>query len=333
MVLSFRYGTTLTVRCFCENFGGSLLRKLAILLLPFIVAIVLEHRSEAQITPALNATAADAQGAQLAKLTPSDQSQQTTSATSSTQSDASAQPSPDKGPVKADAPSTQGKVPGTSKDRILYTLPNFLTLENAGTLPPMPVKDKFKVVALSTFDPVNFAWWGLLSGISQGENSEPAYGQGWVAYAKRYGTTAGDSTVENFMVGAVFPSVLHQDPRFYESSDGGFWRRSWYAGTRIFVTRGDSGHKQFNFSEIFGSAFAAAISTYTYHPKSTYLSVPTNPHMFVPSDRTLLNTTSVWGTQIGLDTITYEVKEFWPDIRRLLNHKSKVAMNEPSATQ
>jgi hypothetical protein len=233
------------------------------------------------------------------------------------------------GSTNSGATSTQGKAAGTSNDRLFYTLPNFLTLENGGKLPPLSAKEKFKVVARGTFDPVQYPWWGIVSAISQAENSEPAYGQGWGAYGKRYGTTAGDSIVENFMVGAVFPSILHQDPRFYQSSKGGFEHRTWYAITRIFVTRSDSGNKQFNFSEVFGSAFAAAISTYTYHPESTYVSTPTNPHMFIGSDRTLSNTASVWGTQIALDTITLVVKEFWPDVHRKLSHKQKADAPQP----
>ncbi|SPF43440.1 exported hypothetical protein [Candidatus Sulfotelmatobacter kueseliae] len=219
--------------------------------------------------------------------------------------------------------SGQGKVAGTSNDRLFYTLPNFLTLQNKGLLPPLSTKDKYKVVALGTFDYIQYPWWGLLAAVSQADNSEPAYGQGWVSYAKRYGTQAADSTIENFMVGAVFPSILHQDPRFYYSGQGSFGRRTGYAVSRIFVTRSDSGKKQFNYSEIFGSAAAAAISTYTYHPRSTYLSTPTNPHLFVPSDRTLVNTISVWGTQVSLDTITLVVKEFWPDVHRKLSHKQR----------
>jgi len=216
-----------------------------------------------------------------------------------------------------------GKVAGTSNDRLFYTLPNFLTLQGRQKLPPLSAKDKFKVVALGTFDYVEYPWWGILAAISQADNGEPGYGQGWAGYGKRYGSTAGDSMVENFMVGAVFPSVLHQDPRFYQSGGGSFAKRSGYAISRIFVTRGDSGHSQFNFSEIFGAATAAAISTYTYHPKSTFLSTPTNPHLFVASDRTLSNTISTWGTQLSLDTFTIMVKEFWPDIHRKMSHKSK----------
>ncbi len=215
-----------------------------------------------------------------------------------------------------------GKVAGTSNDRLFYTLPNFLSLQGREKLPPLTAKDKFKVVALGTFDYIEYPWWGILAAINQAEDNEQGYGQGWVGYAKRYGSTAGDSMVENFMVGAVFPSVLHQDPRFYQSERGGFWRKSGYAVSRIFVTRGDSGSPQFNFSEIFGSATAAAISTYSYHPRSTFLSTPTNPHLFVGSNRTLAQTASTWETQLTLDTITIVVKEFWPDIHRKLSHKT-----------
>lgn len=222
-------------------------------------------------------------------------------------------------------PASTGKVAGTSNDRLFYTLPNFLTLQGAGKLPPMSSKDKFKVVALGTFDYVEYPWWGVLAAIDQANKSEPGYGQGWGGYAKRYASTMGDSTIENFMVGAVFPSILHQDPRFYQSGRGGFFARSGYAMSRIVLTRGDSGHTQFNYSEIFGSAVAAAISTYSYHPGSSYISTPTNPHLFVPSDRTLKNTASVWGTQVSLDTVTILVKEFWPDVHRKLSKKSQAA--------
>ncbi len=248
---------------------------------------------------------------------------------SSSQQPSSQQPS-DK---SKDTPKTSGKVEGTSNDRLFYTLPNFLTLQGEGQLPPMTAKDKYKVVALGTFDYVEYPWWALLAAISQAQNSEAPFGQGWVAYAKRYGVTAGDSMVENFMTGAVFPSALHQDPRFYQSGQGGFFRRTGYAVGRIFVTRSDSGHKQFNYSEIFGAATAAAISTYSYHPSSTYISTPTNPHQFVGSDKTLSNTIDTYGTQLALDSITLVVKEFWPDIHRKLSHKHTSGAAQAASSQ
>jgi hypothetical protein len=243
----------------------------------------------------------------------------------------SGQQSPDQNNPNQPA-QTNGKVAGTSNDRLFYALPNFLTLENAGKLPPLTVKQKFKVVALGTFDVVNFPWWGTLAAISQAENSEPGYGQGWKAYAKRYGSTAGDSITENFMVGAVLPSILRQDPRFYYSANGGIFKRATYAVSRIVITRGDSGKKQFNFSEVLGAAIAAGITTNTYHPKGTYVVSYTNPHEYLPSERTLGNTAAVWGTQMGLDSITLVIKEFWPDVRQRMARRRMMRESAGSST-
>ena len=212
------------------------------------------------------------------------------------------------------ATSEAGTSAGTSKDRLFYALPNFLTLENAGQAPPLTAGQKFKVVAQGSFDPVQFVWYGFLSGISQAENSEPGYGQGAEGYGKRYGAYFADGTIENFLTGAILPSVFRQDPRYFQSGRGTFWNRTGYAISRIFITRGDSGNNQFNVSEVFGSAIAASISTYSYHPGA---------------DRTVPNTASVWGSQVGYDTITLVVKEFWPDIRRKIKKQPQQPHSVP----
>jgi hypothetical protein len=238
----------------------------------------------------------------------------------------SSQPSAQKQPGAPSNTSSQDKAAGTSNDRLFFALPNFSTLRGAGKVPPLTSKQKFKLVFRSSFDYVEYPWYGALAAISQAENSEPGYGQGWEGYAKRYGSAFADGTIENVMVGAVFPSLFHQDPRFYQSGQGGFFHRTGYAVSRIFVTRTDSGHHQFNYSEIFGSALSATISTNTYHPRAfitTRFDPATDQLIYVhnASDRTLSNTATVWGTQLIYDTITIEIKEFWPDIHRKLTHK------------
>jgi len=260
---------------------------------------------------------------------------QTGSQSTSEQKPKDTEPKASGTPVPANSDKTsQDKNAGTSNDRLFFALPNFLTLQNAGQVPPLTTGQKFKVVFRSSFDPVQYFWYGFLSGLSQAENSEPGFGQGAEGYAKRYGAAFADGTIENFMVAAVFPSLLHQDPRFFQSGKGGFTRRTEYAVSRIFVTRTDSGHSQFNYSEIVGSALSAAISTNTYHPRA-FITTRYNPatgtltYVHNDSDRTLPNTISVWGTQVGYDTITLVVKEFWPDIHRKLTHKrqSDVALS------
>jgi len=193
-----------------------------------------------------------------------------------------------------------------SHDRLFYALPNFSTVESSQHLPPLSVGEKFKLVARGSFDPYQFAFLGVVAGISQATNSEPGYGQGWGAFGIRYASALGDSWTESFMVGAVFPSVLKQDPRYYELGHGTFLHRFGYALSRLAITRGDSGNAQFNASEVVGSALAAGIVTYSYHPHE---------------DKTLSNTASVWGTQVAYDALSFELKEFWPDLRRKFSQK------------
>ena len=156
----------------------------------------------------------------------------------------------------------------------------------------------------SSFDYVEYPWYAFRAGISLAQNSEPTYGQGAAGYGKRYALTFADCTIENFIVGAIFPSLLRQDPRFYRSGEGSVSHRTGYAVSRIFVTRADSGHEQFNFSEIFGSALAAGISTYSYHPAQ---------------DRTLHSAAAGWGTQLAFHTFTIVMREFWPDLRQKIS--------------
>ena len=189
----------------------------------------------------------------------------------------------------------------TSNDRIFWTMPNFLTVEDADRIPALTSSQKFKVVARGVFDPFEFVLVGFVAGLGQASNSNPTYGQGAQGYAKRYGTSYADNAIENFMASAVFPSILHQDPRYYQLGHGGFRKRTVHAVARVLISRSDSGRTQLNYSELMGGVSAAAISTYTYHPQS---------------EQSFGNVMSVWGTQMAWDAATYMIKEFWPDLRK-----------------
>ena len=160
-------------------------------------------------------------------------------------------------------------------------------------------------MAESVLDPYEFGIVGFLAGIGQATKDTPSWGQGMKGYGIRYAADFGDQVIGNFMVGAVLPSVFRQDPRYFQSGKGSFLHRAGYALSRIILTRGDSGRTQFNISEIAGNGMAAAISN-SYHPAA---------------DRTLVETGQTLGTQIGVDAFGYELKEFWPDIRRKVFRK------------
>ena len=266
-----------------------------------IFVSLLAFSAGAQQTPAPTSPSADTQ-----KPSPDATAPQSSSKQQTEQEKEKKDETKDKGPLGVIVPKKDEKNAGTSNDRLFYTLPNFLTLERGGKVPPLTSKEKFKVVFRGSFDPVIYPWYGFLAAISQAQNSEPGYGQGWAGYGKRYGAAFADGTIENFLTGAILPSVLHQDPRFFQLGHGSFVHRTMYAISRNIVTRTDSGGSQFNYSEIVGGGMSAFISTYSYHPSA---------------DKTVSNACSVWASQFGYDTLTIVVKEFWPDIHRKLSHK------------
>ncbi len=202
-----------------------------------------------------------------------------------------------------------------SNDRLLWTLPNYLTVQSAQHVPPLTAREKFSIVARSSFDRVEYPYVAFLAGISQAMNSEPGYGQGAAGYGKRYGAAFADNTIENFMTGAILPSAFHQDPRYFQLGRGSFKQRAAYAVSRLFVTRSDRGYDQFNVSELLGSAITAGIGN-AYRPAE---------------DRTIGHTIGVWLSQLGWDALAITGKEFWPDIRRKLQKRRATHISQDSS--
>jgi hypothetical protein len=187
-------------------------------------------------------------------------------------------------------------------DRLFFLLPNYLVVEDRAQIAPLSTKTKFEFSAKTMTDPVTVSFLGVIALMGQARDSDPSYGQGMKGYAKRYGTVYANTAIGTVMTSSVFPTLLHQDPRYYQLGNGRIWRRTLYAVSQILVTRADSGKPQFNYSEIVGNAVAAGISN-TYLPQS---------------QRTLGNTISVWGSDIMLNALCNVAKEFWPDLRRKL---------------
>jgi hypothetical protein len=192
----------------------------------------------------------------------------------------------------------------TNSGRMFFVMPNFLTVENEASVPPISWKEKFVITSKGAFDPYEFFIVGVLSGIRQADNAYPAFGQGMAGYGKRYGTAFADQVDGNIMVGAVFPTILKTDPRYFQLGKGSFAKRFGYAISRIFVARKDSGGSTFNFSEFVGNGTAIGISN-VYYPAA---------------DRSFSSSLSDWGTQMALDALGNELKEFWPDLHRKYSH-------------
>jgi hypothetical protein len=197
--------------------------------------------------------------------------------------------------------SSLGQQPDAGKDRkpskhVLWIIPNFRTSPVLQNFEPLTPKEKFSIAAQDTFDRGTFVLAALFAGQNQLGNSNPSYGQGVEGYAKYWAASYGDFAIGNYMTEGIFPTLLHQDPRYFRRGSGTALSRLGSAVGQIFWTHTDSGGRQFNYSEIAGNSVAVAISTAYY-----------------PANRGASDAISQLGIQIGVDVAANIVKEFWPD--------------------
>jgi hypothetical protein len=215
-------------------------------------------------------------------------------------------------PAQGSATAAQGSATGgadsssnTSSDdppasqkpkRIFGIIPNNRTSDQKEheTLTP---KEKFSIAVEDNFDRGTYMLASGFAGYAQLGDSTPSFGHGVKGYARYWVAAYTDLAVGNVMTEAIYPVILHQDPRYFRRGAGSKWSRLGYAAGQIFVTHSDSGATQFNFSEILGNLTAVGISN-AYYPDNR--DVPDNAFKF--------------GVQIGTDMTGNILKEFAPDL-------------------
>ena len=210
-------------------------------------------------------------------------------------------PTPSSPPAPANNPDDQfGKQP----KRILGIIPNYRAVSANTQLPPLNFKGELWLATQDTFDYSNFIFVGMLAGIDMAGKSQPTFGQGAEGYGKYYWHVFVDGGIENYMTEAVIPVMTKEDPRYYTMGNGGFFKRTGYAVSRLFITKANSGKSTFNLSEVVGAGAAAGIGN-AYYPSQNNQWVKTYQR---------------WGTQIGLDGAFNVLKEFWPDVNHAIFH-------------
>jgi hypothetical protein len=157
----------------------------------------------------------------------------------------------------------QEQIKDQEKQRVMGFIPNFYVtyIPNAA---PLSTKQKFELAWKSTLDPVTFGITGAIAGIQQARDQFSGYGQGAQGYAKRYGASYADLVTNTFIGGAILPSLLKQDPRYFYKGTGSKRSRILYAIANSVICKGDNGHWQANYSTIIGGLAAGGISNLYY---------------------------------------------------------------------
>jgi hypothetical protein len=149
--------------------------------------------------------------------------------------------------------------------RILGVIPNFYVVYDKQFVPLTP-KLKFQLAWHSSTDVVTIGGAAFLAGINQAADT-PNYQQGWKGYGERFGAVYGGGVTGVFIGGAILPSLLHQDPRYFYQGTGTTKARLMHALEAPFVAKGDNGRWQTNYSSMGGDLFSSAIAI-SYLPQS-----------------------------------------------------------------
>jgi|HubBroStandDraft_6_1064221.scaffolds.fasta_scaffold167730_1 hypothetical protein len=214
----------------------------------------------------------------------------------------SQQPAPDP-PTQ---PGTPAKSDPAEKEpkRILGIIPNYRTFPSLTNYERISAKDKFVIASQDSFDRGTVVLAAAFAGQGQLTNSNRSFGQGAAGYGRYFGTSYADFVIGNYMTEAIYPTILHQDPRYFRRGTGSTWSRLLYAIGQTFWIHSDSGRMQFNYSEILGNSTAVAISNAYYQ-----------------DNRDAGDAVTKLGTQIGVDMAANVLKEFSSDLNRKVFRK------------
>jgi hypothetical protein len=192
---------------------------------------------------------------------------------------------------------------GDSHSRIFGIIPNYRTSPTLTHYTPLDAPTKAHLAVEDAFDRGTFILAGLFAAQAQWTQTAPSFGHGVGAYGRYYSAALTDLIIGDFMTEAIYPVVLHHDPRYFRRGTGSAWIRLSYAVGQIVWTHTDRGTGSINLSELAGNATAVALGNAYY-----------------PDGRSLSNNASRWSWQIGTDMAANILKEFWPDLDRAFGH-------------
>jgi hypothetical protein len=201
-------------------------------------------------------------------------------------------------------PNQQAK--GGDDQRIFGIMPSY-SITNSKDAAPLTARGKFKIFVQNTTDPLMPVGAALVAGIEQATNEFPSFGQGAAGYGKRFGTALADSSIGEFIGTFLFPTIFHEDPRYFREGEGPTGKRLGHALSSAFIRRRDSGRRGFAWSIVLGELAAGAISN-AYYPSE---------------NRGVGLTFSRAAIGIGLGTVGTIFNEFGPDIQRKMSRKEK----------
>jgi hypothetical protein len=216
-----------------------------------------------------------------------------------------ADPTPATSPARNAASNTRATNAGaTGGHRMLWVIPNARAQPISAQAYPLSTREKWQLVKKDALDPTSALTAAVVGGLGMAMNLHNEFGWGADGAAKYWSAALAGQEASKVLTGGVFPTLFHQDPRFFTRVSGTPGSRIVYAVSRELITWSDHGHSQFNASELAGVATAATIG-----------------NIYYTRARGPGPTAVRFGEQIGINAGFNVLKEFWPSIQKKLTRK------------
>lgn len=172
------------------------------------------------------------------------------------------------------------------KQRVLGIVPNFYVVYDPHPA-PLTTKLKFHLALRAGTDPATIAATALLAGMDQAGDT-PDYPQGATGFGQRFGANYATGFSDILIGGAILPSLLHQDPRYYYQGTGGTRSRVFHALSAPFICKGDNGRWQPNYSSVGGDLAAGGIAA-AYYPATDRGAAPVFTNALITTGGRMVN--------------------------------------------
>ena len=204
-------------------------------------------------------------------------------------------------------------------DNLVKMAHNFVPnqpLPDAPSYVPLTKQQKFDLYLNSTHNP-DMGYSILADAITaQLTGAYPTFGGGMKGFGQRMGVSAAGEEAAAFFSGFAFPTLFHQDPRYFRSHQQRIIDRLAYAASRVIIGRSDEGHTMINYSAISGQFVQAAISN-AYIPYR-------NESVSGTIENALAGLSGVAQAQI--------LNEFWPDIKTFVTRHTPGLKDKATST-
>src|SRR6266852_5856261 len=179
----------------------------------------------------------------------------------------------------------------------------------ASSTKPLSTGHKFRLFVGNSISVNALVFAAAGAAVTQADNSPTGFGQGWDAYAKRFGSSMGREASSQFFGTFVLASALHEDPRFYPDANPTFGHAVKHSVQRLFITRNDDGRNVANISGLAGPLMAEGLAN-VYWPER---------------NRTVGDTFFRYGLDLAFQAGGNMLREYWPVFYGKMHHSSRTS--------